>query len=629
MAITYFMKKIVLLSLATAIGLSLAACGSKRDTPYKQDTFFSSNLRLFDPSKLETPPRELNASVLDLIRSQKIEKKTALAAFRSMQTAFRNSYIGYQLKTQLIGEGGDRIFRSCFNDIERSAAKISTFEYYDLVNKCLARFKDTHFSLSKMTRSSEILTAISNSELIEGKLYIERNRPQLIKRLEEIAKVAPFTFANLLKPGTEIVSIDGLTPIEAARSIEPYISASTVQSRLEGAIDVLFSRNFFYPKNSEITIVVRLESGRTEEVILPWLQRTDEKNRYGSPESRLLLQEQGILRTSDISTDANFLYRNTKHSFEFDMFSDLKSKRTYSDDEDDEILTVGIAQLGPKRVCYMRLNSFSIDKNSDGVFYVTEQSGLEKNKRDFFEVIKTFLSGCEAFQAPLVFDLRNNGGGNPNIADEIITLLTKEDAPKVFGARSRLVENGNASVLSGLLNNIDLKEPSLEAKLELESYSVAVANRRPFSDWVIMRSLKNELAVFTQKVVALISHDCVSACEGMANRLKVSARATLLGTATSGTGFGFSTALNGKSLFRDPLNLIEISMPNHAFQAVQIADESKFQKNDKVIGSVVPFESIKLQENNPVEPDVKVEYKYKDLTDDFSEYKKSIEAALQ
>lgn len=623
------MKKIVLLSFVTVVGLYMAACGSKRDTPFTHDTFISSNLRLFDPNNLETPPREANPVIVDFIKSQKIEKKEVLNSFRAMQAALRNSYIGYNLKSELIGVNGNKIFDACNEDVKKASDKLSTFEYYDLVNKCLGRFKDTHFSLANMIRSSFVLTAVANTELLEGKLYIETNRPNLIKRLEEIAKVPAETFAKFLKPGTEIVSIDGLKPLEAARTIMPYISASTDQSRLEKSIEALFSRDFFYPKASEVTLVVRLENGLTEEVVLPWLQMVDEKNRQGSPESRILLLEKGILRTSDISSESNFTMRYNKHSLGFDIYSDLKNKKTFSDRDGDEILSIGLAQVESRQVCYMNLSTFSIDEDENELYYVNEIIGETKNKRAFFEVIKTFLSTCDAFSAPLVFDLRVNGGGNPEIADELITLLTKPDAPKVFGARSRLIENGNLSVLNGLINNFDQKDPSLESQLELKSFTDAVAARRPYSDWLIMRSLKNELGVFNQKVVALISYACVSACEGMANRLKVSARATLLGTATSGTGFGFSASATGKSVFRDHLNLLEIRLPNHAFQAIQVADESKFEKNDIIIGSIIPFSKIKLQENNPVKPDVLVEYKLKDLTDNFSEYKKAIEAVLK
>jgi hypothetical protein len=623
------MKKIVLLSFVTIVGLYLAACGSKRDTPFTHDAFISSNLKVFDPNNLETPPREANPVIVDLIKSQKIERKEVLNSFKAMQTAFKNSYIGYNLKSDLIGEGGNKIFNSCNDDIQKASSKLSTFEYYDLVIKCLARFKDTHFSLGNMIRTSHVLTAISNAELLEGKLYIESNRPNLIKRLEEIAKVPAETYANFLKPGTEIITIDGLKPLEAARAIKPYVSASTEQSRLEAAIESLFTRAFFYPRTSEVAIVVRLENGMTEEVILPWLQLVDEKNRQGSPESRLLLQEKGILRTSDISSETNITTRSSKHSLGFDIYSSLKNKKTFNHKDGDEILSLGLAQVNSNPVCYMNLSTFSIDKDENDMHFVNETVGENKIKRSFFEVIKTFLSNCDAFSAPLVFDLRINGGGNPEITDELITLLTKSDAPKVFGARSRLIENGNLSVINGLINNFDQKNPSLESHLELKSFTDAVSTRRPYSDWLIMRSLKNELGVFNQKVVALISYSCVSACEGMANRLKVSARATLLGTPTSGTGFGFSTTSLGKAVFRDPLNLLEIKLPNHAFQAIQVADESKFEKNEMIIGSIIPFSQIKLQENNPVKPDILVEYKLKDLTDNFSEYKKAIEAALK
>lgn len=608
--------------------LSLIACGSRTDSPYNSDTYFSSNIRLFDPNNLEKKPTAPDAALVNFIGNQKIKKSDVMRSLKALHTSFQTSYIGYSLKKDLIGTSSSRIFDNCEKEISQGPKEYSSIEYYDLVTRCLAKFQDTHLNLSQMNRPPSVLTAVAEAVLIEDKLYIAQIRPNLIKRLEQIAKVAEGDFAKKLKTGFEIVTIDGDSPLNAINLLMPYVGASTPAARKTDAVENLFARYNMHPKKSEVTLEIKNSEGQIEEVILPWLQYTDKKNTQGSPESRTLLELQGLMRSTVLSDDEKLTVRKG-NTFDNVLYSDLTNKKSYVDDDGDDVLIIGIAKIEDRRACYVKLNTFSIDKDSTGQRMVYEEIGTHKNKRNFFEILKNFLGNCEVFSTPLVFDLRFNGGGATNVADEIITLLTKTDAPKVYSAHAQLLTAGNLGMISGLLNDIDSAEPNVATKINFSAAQSAASKKQKITDWSVFRSLKNDLGVYSQKIVALISPKCISACEILTNHLKVSARAVVLGTPTSGTGFGFNTSGKGTTKFRDPLNLLEISVPNFAFQSVQIAHEVGFEKDENTMAAAVPYNEIKIMENTPMLPDTVVNYKLEDLTQNFSEYKKAVAQALK
>jgi hypothetical protein len=52
-------------------------------------------------------------SILDFVNSTRITRENALSSLQAMKASFRESYIGYELKKQLIGKSGDEIFAEC------------------------------------------------------------------------------------------------------------------------------------------------------------------------------------------------------------------------------------------------------------------------------------------------------------------------------------------------------------------------------------------------------------------------------------------------------------------------------------------------------------------------------------
>jgi hypothetical protein len=170
-------------------------------------------------------------------------------------------------------------------------------------------------------------------------------------------------------------------------------------------------------------------------------------------------------------------------------------------------------------------------------------------------------------------------------------------------------------MLANGFNEIDRETLSMQRTLMFKAVSEATARNQKISDWTLLRPKVSE-SVFTGPVSVVISSNCVSACENTANRFKVTGRAKILGTHTAGTGFGF-TSNSAKTTFRDDWNMLEINILNMAFQTGVVSDDSAFQTDDSSKGSLRPLAEISFLENNPVQPDVILDYTVRDVTGEF------------
>jgi hypothetical protein len=71
---------------------------------------------------------------------------------------------------------------------------------------------------------------------------------------------------------------------------------------------------------------------------------------------------------------------------------------------------------------------------------------------------------------------------------------------------------------------------------------------------------------YSNKIVALVTADCISACDKMSFLLKSSKRATIIGTHSNGTGAGFlSMSADFNTQWSDPLHVLDTQIPNYLF----------------------------------------------------------------
>lgn len=512
----------------------------------------------------------------------------------------------------MIGKSGDEIFAACEQELQQLPESMPTFAYYDFVSACLGKFSDTHINISKSISSLNVATAIQSAVFVNDKLYITRIRPNLIKKLEERARVAEGTYAAKIKIGYEITSINGQPPMAEVSRIKSYISSSSDAARTSFATQMLFSRSRAYPLQNEVTLKIREnESSREQEITLPWVQLLRSPTE-GSIEARRLLAQRGILSSLDLSDETGLLTGEGVDITE-PVFKELTNKHSYTDSEEEPVLTTGFARLNDRPVCYTQLYTFSLDSEDGENYPIKEQLGSNTTEHNILDVLRSHLATCEAFSATMIVDLRNNGGGDTRLAQQIYNLFETSSTTKTYNAAARLVEPGNASILLNSLNWLDAEKPNLYSILSFETVNRAIEQNQPVTDWILAENISDSRNVFTGPTVILTGPDCVSACEITTNRFKKSGRARIIGLPTDGTGFGFQSSGGAETVFSDPLQLFSVKIPNFAFQTAVVSDDSAFRTVEGWKGNTVPTSDIAYMENQPVQPDITLTMTLNDL----------------
>ncbi|WP_413287736.1 S41 family peptidase [Bdellovibrio sp. HCB337] len=575
---------------------ALLGCQSKVD----QNTVnLGENLAVYNPDDLDK-----------LLEDKKLTEDQRKTSIEALRTAFKASYVGYDLKKTLIGKSGDEIFDECLKDT--TTAPMSTVEFYDEVRKCLARIQDTHIAVSKIITSAKIITGIAGGMWVGDQLIISGTRPKLLAKFEELAGVPEGTYTKAFKVGVQVEEIDGRPALEAAQELEPYISGS---SRLAVRADVseyLFTRTFHYPKNAKIDLKLRLEDGSTFQATLPWVIWSG----TGSLEPKSELVRRGLSESSKLG--ANTLPKREGFEDGSELFKTLINRHEYHSSQTTDsgsIVVTGYAELNKQMHCYLQISGFSLSEGTEPPRYpIYEPTGDKFLKAGFIDVIKTHLQTCEAFKANVILDLRSNGGGTSRLAAEMFSLFENTSGPLIYQGRSHSTRPGALPVIFDYLSELDPKKTKVEAEMYLKVFQEAQATQSQTTAWVLERQAKFETGIFNGKVLVLTGPQCVSACDNSVRRFKATGRGTIVGEATNGTGFGFiSDGEEGGAYFRDPFNLYLVSIPNSAFQSHVLPTNTVFIEDEVQKGLIVPFDQIPLLENHPTIPDVEIKLTRKDL----------------
>jgi hypothetical protein len=612
------MKKIFLLPF---IVFGLSACNNGGSLP---STYLSSNIRLYEPSTNASgdpsQAQKLNATFNTL----RMSKSQALQSLAAMQNSFRSSYIGYKLKKDLIGKSGDQIFAECRQRLNQYPDKLSTFDYYDFMQECIAIFRDSHLELSKTTTPSTVTSVIASAKLIQGKLYIYEIRANLINKFEELKKLPKNSIKEKLLPGLEIVSINDHSPLQEINQLKKY-SAEAADKTIENVtVENIFTRNFFYPDKNELKLVVKQPDASLYEIEVPWIQFTDKDGGDGSIESKVILTDRNIIPSGDLSVDDEFLLEfgkkeNTIPQIYGSLFSEIQNLKMYKKIGGNTVLLTGFVNIDNDRYCYIKLKSFSLPISGGKENLVSESK--TKVEQSIVDVLQNYLADCDFSGKPLIFDLRQNGGGSADLADQIYNLFETPTTPISYSASAYLINRGNSNALNLLLNGLKKPVQSLQSTLALKSLD----NEKTQGDWILERQIKNTRNVFTGKVALLISSNCYSACESTANRFKKTNRAILVGEPTGGTGFGFM----GGSTYSDIHQSFSIKILNMAFQSAVVSDDKDFSSDADTKGSVKKFSELPLLENHPVQPDFTIVPTYNDIFNNSADYLKSLNEILK
>ncbi len=535
----------------------LSACGKQGDISQNSVSLGSSN-GIYSPNQVDQS-----------LEKSKLSKAQRIKAIENLHDAFKQRYIGYTLKEKFLGKHPDKIFADCKDRETKSEEYTFSINFHDALLRCLAELKDSHLSLE--SSQTTIANFIADARFVKNKLIITELRSELIRMTDELNRSR---LVDKLSIGDEVISIDDQLPTVAAADMEKYISSSSDNDRKKVATSRLFYRSFKYPFKKSLKIKVKNAKSEINEINLDWFIDDRVKTTL---DSNLFLKKIGIdvlnLPSSVGLTEYGF--NSTRK-----VFSTFENFRTYLDNNQDEVLRMGVAKVDLKKLCYIQPLSFQLQPENNGVLFpIHDKSKPNEKAISYITALKDFLSSCEREKQDLVLDLKFNPGGDYNLSERFFSML---------------------EILSQ--SNIH--------------YGYARNRDKSISDWIFIKGTSYEKEVFSGKVISLISGECKSACDLLALALKLSKRSIMIGEPTNGATFGFDLKATNTN-FNDESGLITMKIPNYAFQILNVTDEPHFE-------NIFDFSKLKTAENSSTAPDIALPLTVNDINSNFVDYRKRV-----
>ncbi len=434
----------------------------------------------------------------------------------------------------------------------------SNMDFLDRMAILVAKFKDTHFSLQEKIPRPFIYTGVRLFR-IDGKIVVGSLEE---KFLAMASKLSGYDL-SVIKTGDEVLSIDGVPVEEKINEIKPYISGSSEEFIDSQAVRSLMLRNVKYEKKNYMRVVFK-NAGTMKLPIFannsmadtPRLDVITYLNKYKVPSDATAI---GITfdQINNTWNDSELSYKgyNVRN-----LVKNLKGPSVYLDENGSAAIRTGYYMNKGKTYAVMQILTFSTTNVTKG-----------KETLTFIDALRNFILEVKESEVPLILDLRVNNGGNATYPEKLLSMIIKEKdtyAPSTKAMRITQYMRGlfetwvTQGVVaedenSGITNDIflDLFDKALDARAD---YTPMYVDRKPITADPLVSGFNN-------KVVALVTADCISACDMTAFVIKDSKRATIIGSHSNGTGAGYysSSALNTN--WEDRLKVFSSTIPNFLF----------------------------------------------------------------
>ena len=433
----------------------------------------------------------------------------------------------------------------------------SNMEFLDRMAALVAKFQDTHFSLQEKISRPFMYNGIRLFR-IQGKIIIGSLET---KFLGMASKLSGADFSNL-KIGDEVLSIDGIPVEEKIRELKNYISASSDEFRDSQAVRSLTIRNFKYEEKNFIKIefknagilkmpvFVNSTAGST-----PRLDAITYFNKLQIPSDSL-----AIGMVFDKSTN-----KWVDSALNFEGYSarklhlNLKGLSEYIGDDGSPALRTGYYINKGKTYGVLQLLTF-----------MTKSAKIGNNTLSFLDAIRNFIIELKEQELPLILDLRSNGGGNGNYPSRVLSMLAEEGV--VYpGATSgfRMTHYMRQVQESGLYQEVVGEDQTFGLTIDdlKDIISTTIFSKADYTPMFTTEIIPFDPKVkgFSNPIVALVTADCISACDKMSFLLKASKRATIIGTHSNGTGAGYLSTEVLNTKWEDPLRVFSTTIPNYLF----------------------------------------------------------------
>ncbi len=433
----------------------------------------------------------------------------------------------------------------------------SNLDFLDRMQSLVAKFKDTHFSIQEKIARPFIYNGLRLFR-IDGKILVGAVETRLLGMVSKISGAD----LSVIKIGDEVLEIDGVRVEDKINEMKQYIGGSSEGFVDNYAVRALTLRNFKYEKKNFLRMTFK-NAGTFKLPIFvnsakeatPRLDAITYFEKYKIPSDATSI---GITFDKVTNTWSDSKITFSGYSTRL-LQANLKGVIEMMDDAGSPAIRTGYLITKGKTYAVLQLMTFS-----------TKNVKVGANETPFIEAIRKFVMEVKEQEIPLIFDLRVNGGGNGNYPAQVMSLLAPENtiyAGATSGYR-----------MTQYMRNI--QEPFTFQKIIAEDvtkglsiddfinvFQSTIDDRKEYTPMMSFGTIETDAKVggFNNKIVALITPDCISACDKMAFLLRSANRATIIGTHTNGTGAGFLSTKDFNTEWQDRLKVLSSTIPNYLF----------------------------------------------------------------
>ncbi len=433
----------------------------------------------------------------------------------------------------------------------------SNMEFLDRMYALVSQFQDTHFSLQEKISRPFLYNGVRLFR-IQGKIIVGSLEN---KFLAMTSKVTGTDFSSI-KIGDEVISIDGVPVEDKIRELKNYISASSDEFKDSQAVRSLTLRNFKYEEKNFVKIEFKnagllkmpLFANKTAGAT-PRLDAITFFNKFQIPSDTLSIG-MSFDKTINKWVDSALSFEGYSAR---KLHLNLKGLSEYLGDDASPALRTGYYINKGKTYGVLQILTFS-----------TKNVKLGNATTSFLDAIRNFIIELKDQELPLILDLRNNGGGNGSYPARVLSILAEEG----------VIYPGPTTGFRMTHYMRQVQEADLYQEMvgEDQSFGLTIDELRNVLSTTIFKKVDytpmfaTEMIPFDSKVkgfnspiVALVTADCISACDKMSFLLKSSKRAVIVGTHSNGTGAGYLSTDDLNTKWEDPLRVFSTTIPNYLF----------------------------------------------------------------
>jgi C-terminal processing protease CtpA/Prc len=434
----------------------------------------------------------------------------------------------------------------------------ANMEFLDRMQALAAQFQDTHFSVQEKIARPFVYTGVRMFR-IDGKVVVG----SIEKKFMAMASKLSGTDYSRIAIGDEVIAINGKPVEDRVNELKKYVSGSSDEFIDYQAIRALTIRNHNYDSSNSVTITFR-DAGVFK---LP-LFANKVKDSTPRLDAITFFNKMGI--PSDSATIGMSFDKSSKQwidgALSYEGYTPVKLHLNLK----------GLTEfLGDDGTPALRTGYYISKGKSYGVLqiltFMTKNVKVGDNQMSFIDGIRAFISELKDNQLPLILDLRVNGGGNGNLPAQVLSVLAEEG----------VIYPGATSGFRMTSYMRQVEEPSFHQEVVGEDQSFGITmdemknffqktidERRDYTPMFAAEVIPYDsvkVKGFNNKIVALVTANCISACDKMSFLLKSSGRATIIGTHSNGTGAGFLSTEELNTKWEDRLRVFETQVPNYLF----------------------------------------------------------------